>query len=810
MAKNSLTPTNLIKERKNKSRQEKTNEQKRKKGFSFFYSATNEAFTDALNELETTSRQQSTLLKINRPQWFWTTPFGVPRGVDIIGLRDLASSSFIQAIISAKTKDLQATEYKLVPRDKKMANDPRVIAKIEEINAFFNHVNANGETLKDVYCRAFRDSCEIDAFVVVKHFDKKVHQEIDFSEVIKDERFSRQTYVPHDAPPGYLREITAEDGARFLKQLDQTGRIIGYWEHPLTTSGGGGATTSYATFYSQREVIYLTVNQPTYSPYGWSPVQQLYHVLIAMITTVINTAKYMEKGALAPGVLAIEGFDIDDDDYEALRDYWLNELQGNPHRFGIMYSPQGNIKFVPFNFSISDITFLEGLDFYWRLAMAAYHVTPQQLGLTDTVNKATSEEQAKVDRRISRAPTLALIKRMVDNYILPELDPEKLVEFKWEPLEDIDKDLMIQQKRDAQLQNGERTINELRLEDGLEPVEWGIVPFTVVLEAMRAQNQTVNPFGIPNSLFENLMNRATEEQIDPENLEVVIEEIEDENDIPDQQEEDETEKPELNETSMNYQIDYRQDIIKVFLSKGNDIDEEKFSRLIDEIIRKPANEIEKTVLDTLEQWKQEILDKIMLLYNQGMTMDESIIKVLKEYVQMPDSLFTYVNSNIYEILTEVFMKMLNVNNNLEFDESVFQVVPEDELRFLRANSLLISDKLSSDISQQLLRQFMEGISRGESIDDLTDRILSVFQTSEARARTIARTETVRAMVEGRFSQIERDYEEWEFFAHIDDRTDEECRNLHMKIFKTSDRRFLPPRHPNCRCTVLAVVPENES
>ena len=153
------------------------------------------------------------------------------------------------------------------------------------------------------------------------------------------------------------------------------------------------------------------------------------------------------------------------------------------------------------------------------------------------------------------------------------------------------------------------------------------------------------------------------------------------------------------------------------------------------------------------------------------------------------------------------MKMLNVNNNLEFNEDVFQVVPEEELRFLRTNSLLISEKLSSDLSQQLLRQFMEGISRGESIDDLTDRVLNVFQVSESRARTIARTETVRAMVEGRFTQIEHNYNEWEFFAHIDDRTDEECKNLHTKIFKTSDRRFLPPRHPNCRCTILAIVPE---
>jgi SPP1 gp7 family putative phage head morphogenesis protein len=97
---------------------------------------------------------------------------------------------------------------------------------------------------------------------------------------------------------------------------------------------------------------------------------------------------------------------------------------------------------------------------------------------------------------------------------------------------------------------------------------------------------------------------------------------------------------------------------------------------------------------------------------------------------------------------------------------------------------------------------------------LADAYAGRLQTQ--RARTIARTETLKAANLGRIASFEqaannglyqRDRAQLEWIATLDERTCALCAALHGErtpVGSTFDGE-LPPRHPQCRCTVMLVL-----
>lgn len=105
-------------------------------------------------------------------------------------------------------------------------------------------------------------------------------------------------------------------------------------------------------------------------------------------------------------------------------------------------------------------------------------------------------------------------------------------------------------------------------------------------------------------------------------------------------------------------------------------------------------------------------------------------------------------------------------------------------------------------------------AEGWSIEQLAKELMKAGVTaSTVRATMIARTETAAAYSRGSLLAYELsgvvDSVEW--MATIDDRTCEDCKALNGTITKLgkafSDGTQFPPRHPNCRCTLIPIVTE---
>jgi len=125
------------------------------------------------------------------------------------------------------------------------------------------------------------------------------------------------------------------------------------------------------------------------------------------------------------------------------------------------------------------------------------------------------------------------------------------------------------------------------------------------------------------------------------------------------------------------------------------------------------------------------------------------------------------------------------------------------------------------VRKNIHRELSRGMEAGESIDQLADRVKSVFKVAKTRAKTIARTEVVGASNKGRSEALkESGFKKKKWFTAMD----ENVRETHVemgssKAIPVEDDWELPSgemiAHPgdysgppeeiiNCRCIEVPV------
>ena len=154
--------------------------------------------------------------------------------------------------------------------------------------------------------------------------------------------------------------------------------------------------------------------------------------------------------------------------------------------------------------------------------------------------------------------------------------------------------------------------------------------------------------------------------------------------------------------------------------------------------------------------------------------------------------------------------------------------------FLTQRNRKVSKGIDDETDKQLRTSLAEGLAAGESIEELTARVETIYGAAASfRAERIARTETIRA---NNFASEEAwrqsgvvEAKEW--FTAKDERVCEFCGPMNGRIVKLGERYFeqgaefegsnggklklefeaieTPPLHGNCRCTLLPVLIEVE-
>ncbi len=181
----------------------------------------------------------------------------------------------------------------------------------------------------------------------------------------------------------------------------------------------------------------------------------------------------------------------------------------------------------------------------------------------------------------------------------------------------------------------------------------------------------------------------------------------------------------------------------------------------------------------------------------------------KEIVKSFESSGTLPGSLDDNKTAEKFKSVIELIYSSGYEDAVpkqFDLLDERALEWISTRSLLLAKSINKTTLDTLRSLLAEGFEKGESIRDLTKRIEGYFDESEKwRAEACARTETLTASNRGAIDRYKAEgIEEFEWLAAPD--SCEECVPLDGQRFPI-DSGEQPPRHVNCRCSVLSVIPE---
>ena len=136
------------------------------------------------------------------------------------------------------------------------------------------------------------------------------------------------------------------------------------------------------------------------------------------------------------------------------------------------------------------------------------------------------------------------------------------------------------------------------------------------------------------------------------------------------------------------------------------------------------------------------------------------------------------------------------------------------LYFLQNYNHLLINSVNDDLKKHIRNEIFTGIAAGESMPEVATRIQNATNnsltsktlTARQRAMMIARTETARAMTQGRVqSYANYGVQEVKILTAGDDDVCTICRKAESKIYPISKAGNLVPFHPLCRCSVMAYI-----
>jgi len=128
------------------------------------------------------------------------------------------------------------------------------------------------------------------------------------------------------------------------------------------------------------------------------------------------------------------------------------------------------------------------------------------------------------------------------------------------------------------------------------------------------------------------------------------------------------------------------------------------------------------------------------------------------------------------------------------------------LDIIQGRNLTALEGITDDINAAIVREVSEGLIKGDSIRQVSDRLATITDMAEDRAYRIARFETMFALNQGtiqRYYQVGVSEVEW-ITGGDDGHTCDECLDLDGQIFPIDN---IPdcPLHVNCRCTLAPVI-----
>lgn len=266
------------------------------------------------------------------------------------------------------------------------------------------------------------------------------------------------TLYPQMTRGGKLFALELIDGATIKKVIDQNGRTPIDDTSPAYQQILKGVA---AIDYTYNELIYKPRNIRTNKIYGYSPVEQVIMTINTAIRRQVQQLSYFTEGN-TPNLIFNTPPEWNPDQIKKFQIWW-DEINQGGSKSNAKFVPDG---VTPFNTKPEPLK-NEFDDWLARIVCYSFSISPQPF--IKEMNRATAETAATTSIDEGLMPILQWVKNLM-NYILPIYFGYSDVEFDW--LHDVEADPLTKAQIDKiYVDSGIKTVNEVRKDIGLEPID---------------------------------------------------------------------------------------------------------------------------------------------------------------------------------------------------------------------------------------------------------------------------------------------------------------------------------------------------
>jgi HK97 family phage portal protein len=341
-------------------------------------------------------------------------------------------SPWVRAAVNVRKTQISSAEWDIVPYDKENKKYSEALAA--EIKGLFDAPNPRADSFRTFIEPIIEDICVLDAGVIEK---------------VRTLR-------------GGLAEMWGVDGGKI--------KVNSLWDGDEAEPRYYWYPDGYArSSFRNEDMIYMMANPATYRVVGLSPVETLKMVIDSELSGSDYNTRQVQNAA-PDGMLDL-GEGVRPEKVEEFKSYWNAEVAGK----GAMAFIGGskNPKFIPFRSTNREMQFLEWQIYLVRKIAAVFGLSPQDLGVTFDINRATSEVQAEQTEDRGLRPLLALIQDYLTREIVWDKGfggPENNLAFRFTRL-NLKESLSRAQMYKLGLAGVSwMTVNEARIADGREPL----------------------------------------------------------------------------------------------------------------------------------------------------------------------------------------------------------------------------------------------------------------------------------------------------------------------------------------------------
>lgn len=209
-------------------------------------------------------------------------------------------------------------------------------------------------------------------------------------------------------------------------------------------------------------------------------------LLITIVTAHINSDTYnrsiFSRGFLSQGIINLKG-EMEEEQIQALRRSWYNQGVGptGMNRTPIINSPDG-MEFIKLENSHHDMQYANYADYLIKIIASVYQIAPEEINFSSSNKGGVSggdqnynnvEKRLKISKDRGLRPLLRFIENIINEDVICQLseDVRDIYQFRFVGLDvESKQDEIARQEREVKFK---KTLNEIRAEDGLDPIEGG-------------------------------------------------------------------------------------------------------------------------------------------------------------------------------------------------------------------------------------------------------------------------------------------------------------------------------------------------